>query len=138
MSKMSRDKGKLGEREVIKLLQPVITQVYEAMDMEAPLLQRNLMQSDRGGFDIVGLEWMALEVKRREQLGIAEWWAQTLRQAGSDKEPVLLYRRNNERWRACLYVDLRIGSDMHTVRATLDEAEFLVWFRRRLHYELLS
>ena len=140
MSLMSRNKGKAGEREVVKLLQPVVNEVYSAMDLEIPILQRNLMQSDRGGFDIAGLEWMALEVKRRETMALNAWWVQTLKQARYDQVPVLLYRGNHEPWRACLLGMLPMGyrEDWLQARVTVDLPDFLTWFRRRLHYELLS
>ena len=72
----SREKGKRAEREVVKLLQPVVTKVYQEAGKEIPLLERNLMQSHKGGHDIVGLEWMALEVKHHETLQISQWWEQ--------------------------------------------------------------
>lgn len=81
---MSRNKGQRGEREVIKLLQPTVTRCYMEKGLDVPSLERNLMQSRAGGFDIVGLEWMALEVKRQEVLNVNLWWKQTCAQAGTD------------------------------------------------------
>lgn len=103
----SQNKGKRGEREVVKLLQPVVNAAYEQAKEngygevagEAPVLQRNTLQSDRGGFDIVGLQWLALEVKFQESLSIGTWWKQCLRQAGAGQEPVLMYRQSRKPWR---------------------------------------
>lgn len=135
----ARNKGKKGERDVISILQPVVTEVYEAHELEPPMLQRNLLQSDKGGCDLHGLEWLALEVKRQEQLNINAWWEQTVRQAGTKNEPVLFYRKNNAAWRVMLYGALRVhgthGYWRRTV-VTIDVADFLVWFRSRLSYEL--
>ena len=79
MGSMARSKGQRGEREIVALLQAVVNEVYTAYNrkvistteselvqyrtLEVPLLQRNTIQSDRGGYDIVGLDWLAPEVK---------------------------------------------------------------------------
>ena len=62
------------------------------------LLQRNTLQSDRGGYDIVGLEDFAIEVKRVEKLNIKKWWEQTLRQTRPGQIPVLFYRQSYKPW----------------------------------------
>lgn len=108
--RMSRNKGKRGEREVIALLQPVVTKAYKRKgypESEIPRLQRNTMQSDGGGFDIHGLEWLALEVKYQETLCLPAWWRQTCRQAkvSSRLTPVLAYRRSREPWRFRMFAD---------------------------------
>lgn len=149
MSNMQRNKGQRGEREVIELLQPVVIEVYQTHGIETiPLLQRNTIQSDRGGYDIVGLDWLALEVKRGEQHNryrIDQWWTQCEAQAGN-REPVLFYRANHEEWKVRLYGMLftwrEIGGGLvrHgrtiTVPVTVDVDSFLSWFRARLNWEL--
>lgn len=125
-------KGKSGEREVIAYLQPIVTDVYEAHGLEVPVLERNLMQSARGGYDIEGLDWLALEVKRHEQPNVEAFWEQTLKQAGTKRVPVLWYRRNGGKWHVVMYVQL----GWRTVRATVDIADFLVWFRNKLVQEI--
>lgn len=132
MGAMSRRKGAKGEREIIKLLQPIVDEVYQSVDIEAPRLQRNALQSDGGGFDIVGLDWVALECKRCETLGVSVWWQQCVRQAGRDREPILLYRRSNEQWRVQLYATLYPDSTALRVAVTVDIRTFLHYFRRRL------
>jgi hypothetical protein len=102
----SRTKGRLGEREIIDLLQPIVNEVYLTVEIPAPKLQRNSLQSDGGGFDIVGLDWIAIECKRCETLGVSNWWAQCVRQAGNDREPVLCYRQNGKAWRVQLYATM--------------------------------
>lgn len=108
MGRMSRNKGARGEREIIELLQPVVTEAYAAQgypDDWVPVLKRNTMQADGGGFDIHGLEWCALEVKRAETLCLPAWWRQTLRQAGQTKHPVLAYRKSHQPWRFRLPIE---------------------------------
>lgn len=129
-------KGKSGEREVIAYLQPIVDDVYALHELEVPKLQRNLMQSASGGFDIAGLEWIALEVKRHETPNVEAFWAQTLKQATRGREPVLWYRVNGGKWRIVMHVQMVAGGVARTVRATVDIADFLAWFRARLVAEL--
>jgi hypothetical protein len=133
---MSRNKGKRGEREVIAMLQPVVSEVYEGYGMEAPKLQRNTLQSDGGGFDVVGLDWLALEVKYQETVKLDAWWAQTLAQAKPTQCPVLIYRQNKVKWKVCLFATLAAGPHQHTVAAVISVEEFRTWFRARLTQEL--
>lgn len=95
MSTMGRNKGKRGEREVIKILQPIYDEIFGEGEF---LLKRNTMQADKGGFDIEGIDDFAIEVKRQERLNLKAWWRQTVDQAGKYKFPVLFYRRNGEPW----------------------------------------
>lgn len=107
--KMSRDKGQRGERQVIKLLKPIVDRVYLAYGIDPPLLQRNLLQSDRGGFDVYGLDWMALEVKWQETYAVPMWWRQTLDQCGEGQIPVLFYRRSRVPWSVRVLADVSAG-----------------------------
>lgn len=89
----AKEKGAKGEREVASLLQPTVDRAYmETLGItlaEVPKLQRNLLQTREGGYDLVGLDWMALEVKRVEALGkggilkghIRGWWSQCVTSA---------------------------------------------------------
>lgn len=132
----SRRKGIGGEKEVIRLLQPVVNDVHDAFEMDAPKLQRNSLQSDGGGADIHGLSWMALEVKRDEKRTIDYCWRQALRQAGKDKTPILFFRRNNMPWKVRMLGMLGTPSAGLTVPVTVDVPSFLAWFRIKLTQEL--
>lgn len=143
---MSRNKGQRAEREVAKLLQPVVTTVWNELgkDGPAPNLQRNLMQSHKGGHDLVGLDWLALEVKHQEQFALAAWWQQTKEQADKagqrmlvEVEPVLFYRKNNVAWRVIMrgYLDVR-GERRVRCPVNIGIEAFLVWFKLRLLAEL--
>ena len=145
----SREKGKRAERQVVQLLQPVVTEVYSALgcpDDQIPMLQRNTIQAHKGGYDIVGLDWLALEVKHQEKLQVADWWDQTTRQAGFDKEPVLFYKCNNVRFRVVMLGQIEIkgtvsekdGGRPRRVRTPVDISAdvFLIYFRERLLAEL--
>ena len=94
MSKTSRQKGQRGEREVCKLLAEILGGEYK----------RNLMQTQEGGYDVLGLDGFAIEVKYQEKLQIEKWWKQTVEQAEKPNRlqgeiPVLFFRRSREKWR---------------------------------------
>lgn len=133
---MSRNKGKAAERQVIQILQPVVNQVFEQYQEEPPKLQRNTLQSDGGGSDIAGLDWMALEVKWHKTPCVEQWWAQTVKQAGMKRVPILLYRTNNQPWRCRMLGLLGTPSAGRTCPVTVELDDFLRWFRIRLTEEL--
>lgn len=94
----SRSKGQRGEREVIRILQPIIDRVYTGKGKEPPQLERNLMQWAKGGYDLNNDFGMAIEVKYQEKDYDPAWWRQTVRQAG-ERLPVLFFRRNRVKWK---------------------------------------
>lgn len=116
----NRNKGHDGEREIVRLLQPVVEMV-----LGEKRLQRNLVQSRQGGHDICGLEHLAIEVKRCETLEIEKWWKQTLRQAeaAGGAIPVLMYRQNRGKWNVVMFG--RIGTMI--CRVQVDMTTFGVW-----------
>lgn len=154
MGAMARRKGQRGEREIVDLLQAVVNEVYSRVYMTStehiPLLQRNTLQSDRGGYDIVGLDWLAPEVKRCETLNLKEWWLQCKAQAKPHQTPVLFYRSNGQKWRVrmlgyltdglgyCQSLDQTTAPLPRRVRVLVDISmdSFLVYFRARLENEL--
>ena len=110
MSAMSRNKGAAAEREVLKLLG----------DELGVLLQRNITQTRGGGADCLEVQGFAIEVKRCESLSRPKWWAQACRQAVGIGEPMLLYRRNREQWKAFIHTTggkYREGSLIDAARA---------------------
>ena len=139
MSRMGLMKGKRGEREVIQLMQPVVEKVYTDIGRadEVPKLKRNLMQSAEGGFDIVGLNWLALEVKFHETEQLNTWWAQCKRQATCGQEPVLIWRRSRVAWRVRMFGNLPLPSGQN-VRCPVDITvdSFLIYLQHRLLQEL--
>ena len=90
----SRNKGKAGEREVVKLLQ-------ELLDGYGLTIERNLLtQARSGGVDVVGVPGLAIEVKRAECLQLDKWFEQAKRQAMQLKaRPVLFFRQSRQPWR---------------------------------------
>tara|TARA_R110002020_G_scaffold94585_5_gene227431 strand:- start:43 stop:447 length:405 start_codon:yes stop_codon:yes gene_type:complete len=93
MGKMQRSKGAAGEREAAAILH------QQFQDILPNRLHRNLDQTRDGGYDLKGLPFVALEVKRCETLALPKWWEQTLAQAKSvDAVPVLMYRQSRKPW----------------------------------------
>ena len=93
MSRASRQKGQRGEREICNLLKDRLGGDYK----------RNLSQTRvDGGYDVLGLEGFAIEVKFQEKLNIEKWYKQAVEQAGKEKVPVLFFRKSREPWRVAI------------------------------------
>ena len=129
--KSSRDKGMRAERAIIALLQPCVDRAHiGGRVVAAPTLERNLEQSRAGGCDIIGLPWIAIEVKHQETLQFALWWQQTVSQARKNNAiPCLIYRKNRVSWKAV--VELEIAKNV-VVPVTLDLESFLLWFEAKV------
>ena len=111
----SKNKGANAEREVAAI-------ILAATGVE---VKRNLEQTRGGGYDLVGIDWLAIEVKRQEKLALPAWWRQTLAQSEPDKIPCLVYRQNRKAW---IWV---VGRD----KKVMDTAGFIVWLVMMLNLE---
>ena len=93
MAGMSRTKGKVGERELARMLS-------ELTGYPVARRVRNLAGED----DLQGLPGWSIEAKRYAAITpglVATWWAQARRQAEAiGAEPVLFYRADRGAWRA--------------------------------------
>lgn len=102
MAGMSRNKGKVGERELARLLS-------EVTGYTVARRVRNLAGED----DLVGLPGWSVEVKRYATATpalVADWWAQAQRQAQAiGQEPVLFYRADKAHWVAVWPAYLHTG-----------------------------
>ena len=87
MAKMSRDKGKRGEREIASILR---SYGYDA---------RRGVQYHGGqdSPDVVGLPGIHIEVKRVERLSLYDAMAQSRADSGADM-PIVMHRRNDSKW----------------------------------------
>jgi Holliday junction resolvase len=96
----SRAKGASAEREFCNLLSE-----HLGDSLVAPL-KRNLEQTRNGGHDILGLDGMAIEIKRYKRVkesDIKKFWAQAVEQANRvGCQPVLAYREDLCSWRVRL------------------------------------
>lgn len=99
MGKMSREKGKRGEREVAKLIK-----AFGFADA-----RRGQQYNGLDGDDVVGLPGFHVEVKRVEHFQL--WKA--LEQAGNDArqgdEPIVFHRKNGKPWVVVMYADTFLG-----------------------------
>ena len=130
---MARNKGARGEREVIKILQPIHNEEYSAAELPIVDIERNLQQYIAGGNDIRGLHGISLEVKFCETFNLKAWWNQTVTQAERVKGiPVLIYRRSRIAWRVRMYGN--IGDNMVNVKTIvdIDIDSFLIYYRHRV------
>ena len=112
----SRAKGAAGEREAADWLQ-------RKFKLEKKP-QRNLEQVRSGGFDLDGFEPFAMEIKRCEALSLRNWWVQVTSACYNGQIPVVMYRRNREKWRFLIsarYIGLKNGY------MRLEEREFILW-----------
>lgn len=98
----SRNKGASAERELANVLQLAVDAALPPS--KAIKIKRNLEQYQEGGDDLMGLPFLAIEVKRCEKLQIGSWWQQCLDQA-KGRIPVLAYRQNNKPWRVRMLLD---------------------------------
>ena len=134
-----RAKGQNGERDVCAFLQTGVDEVYQFLKLEPPRLHRNLQQTQSGGFDIAGLPWIAIEVKHHAKATkglLADWWNQTLRQAGETFEPVLFYRTNGNPFRVRMFQYWHAGEKQGRMLVDISANDFMTWFRWRLYFEL--
>lgn len=71
----------------------------------ADCIQRNLAQSDRGGHDLIGLPYYAIEVKNVEQFSLPKFWGQTVVQAQrAFAIPVLARKVRLHGWRVYMAI----------------------------------
>lgn len=125
-------KGKRGEREVVKLLQPIVDKVFGDRGLEIPKMFRNQNQSALGGYDIDGIDWLALEVKRQENLSINSWWKQAVRQASMEQVPVLIYKQNHKKWKVQMFGYLDCGGMRVKTKVEITLEAFLIYFETRM------
>jgi hypothetical protein len=95
MGKMSRDKGKVGEREVAALLREYGFEARRGVQYQGG------HDSEDVHHNIPGLH---IEVKRVEKLNLNDAMAQASEDASGDK-PVVVHRQNKTRWKATLYME---------------------------------
>lgn len=92
----SKRKGSAGERELAKKLR---TYGYDTRRS----VQYNGMQ---GEADIVGIDGLHIECKRCEQVRDEVFLQQAERDAKKNEIPVVMYRRNGEKWKANMRLDM--------------------------------
>lgn len=97
--KMSKNKGKDGERKVRDLFR-------DALDGYIPdtsVIRRNHQQAEIGGADLVGVPIFSVEVKRVKKIvwgkSLMDWWEQCVEQALEERKyPCLVFRQDFGSW----------------------------------------
>lgn len=93
--KMSREKGKRGEREVANILR---------RHGYTNARRGQQFQGSPDSPDVIGIPGVHMEVKRVESFHLWDSLEQSVGDAGSDI-PVVAHRRNNSPWIAVLHLD---------------------------------
>lgn len=139
----SVEKGKRGEREIVRALQPIVDRIIGEVNekrereggeaLETVRLLRNSLQSAVGGHDIIGFDWLSLEVKYQETTFLTNWWHQCLEQTEKHQIAVLLHRKNGARWRCRMngFLQASNGTKILTPVDISFEA-FILWFEHEL------
>ena len=119
---MQRNKGGRGERTIVNMLKE------HGFDNA----MRNHSQTAIGGFDIVGVEPFAIEVKNHKKLSINTWWKQTTEQATDGLIPVLIYHiPNTSRWLVQVPMSA-VNQELCNVRTVTMEFEDFIYIAREL------
>lgn len=91
----SRRKGKEGELALARKLQEYGYDVRRSQQYAGI----------NGDADVVGIEGLHIECKRCQQVRDEEFLKQAERDARENEVPVVMYRRNNERWKVCMRLE---------------------------------
>lgn len=132
-----RSKGQRAERAVADLLNSIIVKVYGTTEVK---LSRNLTQTQIGGHDLVGLDWLAIEVKHQETVCLEQWWVQAKRQAAAHALrsnqrtiPVLIWKQNRVRFKVRMPGRIQILNGRHVeTPVDIELPAFLLWFEESL------
>lgn len=119
---MQRTKGAMGERTIVNLLKE--NGFDNAM--------RNHSQTAIGGFDIVGVEPFAIEVKNHKKLSVSTWWKQATEQATDGLIPVLIYHiHGTSRWLVQVPMSA-VNQELCSQRTVTMDFEDFVYIAREL------
>lgn len=88
MGKMSRDKGKRGERELASKLREYGYDTRRGQQYCGA----------NGDADVIGLPGIHIECKRTERLSLYDAMAQSKADARKGEMPVVMHRKNNSEW----------------------------------------
>lgn len=93
----SRQKGKVGELELAKYLK------------DKGLVARRGQQysGSPDSPDVICEDWknIHIEVKRVEQLNIEKALQQSTKDSGTDQIPIVVHRKNREKWKVTMWLD---------------------------------
>lgn len=93
--KMSRDKGKRGERELAKILKGFGYDTRRGQQYCGA----------NGDADVVGLPGIHIECKRVEKLNLYDALDQAARDAKGEELPAVFHRKNDCKWIVSMYLE---------------------------------
>lgn len=121
MSRMSRNKGARGEREVSALIEDASGGVFKA--------QRGCQHAGRFAVGVASPDVLTdlplhLEVKRTEKQALRQWWTQAVNDAGIENEPCVVTRWNEGEWLGVLRFThiVALHAEIFRLRELLKEA----------------
>lgn len=88
MGKMSRDKGKRGERELAAILREYGYSCHRGQQYCGA----------NGDADVTGLHGIHIEVKHTERLNLYDALSQSRHDAREGELPIVAHRKNNSEW----------------------------------------
>lgn len=81
--------------------------------------ERNHSQTSKGGHDLLGIPYYAVEVKAYNKYTESDrkrWWQQAVRQAQAvDLEPAVFYRGNREDWKVMVAEPHALKNNIYTI-----------------------
>ena len=92
----SRNKGKVGEREIAKYLRE-----HGFTDARRGVQYKGGSDSP----DVLGMTGFHIEVKRVERLDLHAAMEQSIRDSAADEIPVVMHRRNKDYWKITMRLD---------------------------------
>mgnify|MGYP002798740963 FL=1 len=90
----SRNKGKKGERELANILKDY---GYDC--------RRGQQYNGLDGEDVVGLDYIHIEVKRVQALNLDEAMEQAKKDSKDNQMPAVFHRKNNKKWKVTMELD---------------------------------
>lgn len=101
----SRNKGKVGEREIAKYLRE-----HGFTDARRGVQYKGGSDSP----DVYGMKGYHIEVKRVERLDLNAAMEQSIRDAAKDEIPVVMHRKNRDYWK----ITMRLDDFMEVINGT--------------------
>ena len=95
IGKASKEKGKRYERELASAIKDC---GYDAR-------RGQQFCGTSGDADVIGLDGIHIEAKRREQISIYDWMAQSKAEAKQGEIPVVMFRKSNCETLVCMTFD---------------------------------
>lgn len=95
IGKASREKGKRYEREIANKLKEYGYDAHRGQQFCGA----------NGDADVIGLDGVHIEAKRREQISVYDWMAQSKAEAKPDEIPLVMFRKSNCETLVCMTFD---------------------------------